>query len=69
MGAEKMPESERGEGNYKASKDYDERSEKFVEKNRGKLDDMAREAADSLEGSEGDDLRKAEDEGRSHARK
>lgn len=69
MGAEKMPESERGEGNYKASKDYDERSEKFVEKNRDKLSEMAREAADALDGSEGDELREAEQEGRDQARK
>lgn len=68
MGADKMPESERGEGNYKASKDYDERSEKFVEKNRDKLAEMAREAADSLEGDEGEELREAEREGLSHSR-
>jgi len=69
MGAEKMPESERGEGNYKASKDYDERSEKFVDKNRDKLAEIAREAADALDGSEGEELREAEKEGLSHARK
>lgn len=69
MGADKMPESERGEGNYKASKDYDERSEKFVEKNRDKIDEMARDAAEALEGEEGDELRKAEQEGLDHARK
>ena len=69
MGAEKMPESERGEGNYKASKDYDERSEKFVEKNRDKIDEMARDAADALDGEEGEELREAEQEGLDHARK
>lgn len=69
MATEKMPESERGEGNYKASKDYDERSEKFVEKNRGKMDELARDAAKSVDGKEGDELRRAEKEGLSHARK
>jgi hypothetical protein len=69
MGTEKMPVAERGEGNYKATKDYDERSEKFVENNRGQMDDMAREAAASLDGEEGEELREAEREGRSHARK
>ncbi len=69
MGAEKMPESERGEGSYKGSKDYDERSEKFLEKNRDKVTEMAREAADALDGSEGEELREAEQEGLDHARK
>jgi hypothetical protein len=69
MGTEKMPESERGEGNYKATKVYDERSEEFLEKNRDKVDDMARDAADALDGKEGDELRQAERDDRSHARR
>jgi hypothetical protein len=69
MTVEKMPESERGEGNYKATKDYDRRSEEFVAENREELARLAREAAAALDGAEGEELKQAEDEGRSHARK
>jgi hypothetical protein len=68
MNAQKMPEGERGEGNYTASKEYDERSEKFVAENREELARLAREAAESLDGKEGAKLKQAEEEGRSHAK-
>jgi hypothetical protein len=69
MSSEKMPSSEKGEGNYKASKDYDERSERFVAEKGDKVEDLARDAAKALDGSEGAELKQAEKEGRSHARK
>ena len=69
MTAEKMPESERGEGNYKASKEYDKRSEAFVAENRDELARLAREAAEAIDGKEGAELKQAEQEGRSHAKK
>jgi len=69
MGAEKMPEGERGEGNYTASKKYDEASEKFVKDHGGEIEEMARDAVEDLDGKDGDELRRAEAEGKSHARK
>ena len=67
--ASKMPESEKGEGNYKASKDYDERSEKFIAAKGDEVEKLARDAAEALEGEEGAELERAEEEGRSHAKK
>jgi hypothetical protein len=63
-----LANAEKGEGNYKASKDYKERTERFLDKNGERIDDLARDAAEAVDGSEGDELRKAEEEGKSHAR-
>lgn len=48
-----------GEGNYEASKQFDEAEAEFV-KNRGKdIPGLAKKAADALDGPEGADLREA----------
>ncbi|MBW8783410.1 MAG: hypothetical protein JF593_02030 [Novosphingobium sp.] len=64
-----MPESEKGEGNYKAAKDYDKRSEAFIAKEGDKIEELAEDAVKALDGDEGAELQRAEDEGRSHAKK
>jgi hypothetical protein len=58
-------QGEHGEGNYKASRQYNEATKKFVES--GRVDDAAREAAphDAAEAAQMD---KAEAEGRRRAK-
>lgn len=57
-----------GEGNYEAARQYREDAEEFVEENRDRIEDKAREAAKALDGAEGEALKKAEQEARKHAR-
>ncbi|HTT99760.1 MAG TPA: hypothetical protein VMF58_17050 [Rhizomicrobium sp.] len=57
-----------GEGSYTAARNYDEEQREFVAENKGKIGKMAKDAEAALDGPEGDDLREAEAEGRSHAR-
>lgn len=59
-----------GEGNYKATRDYNERTEEFLkDKKPEDIERKARDAAKALEGTEGDELRAAEQKGKSGARK
>jgi hypothetical protein len=59
-----------GEGNYKATRDYNERTEEFLkDKTPEEIERKARDAAMALEGAEGDELRAAEKKGKSEARK
>src|SRR5688572_19994877 len=61
---------ELGEGNYEATRDYNERTEEFLkDKKPEDIEQKAREAAKALEGAEGDELRAAEKKGKSEARK
>lgn len=57
-----------GEGNYEAARQYREDVEEFVEENRDQIESKAREAAEALDGSESEALKKAEQEGRKPAR-
>ena len=66
--ASKMPESDKGEGSYQGSKDYDERSEKFIAAKGDQVEGLARDAARAVDGAEGAELAKAEEEGRSRAK-
>lgn len=52
-----------GEGNYDATRRYDEGVKQSVEK--GNAEELARKAKQALEGPEGEELRKAEEKGRS----
>lgn len=52
-----------GEGNYDATRRYNEGVEKSVQK--GDSDELAEKAKKALEGKEGDELRKAEEQGKS----
>ncbi|MFO1080974.1 MAG: hypothetical protein U1E23_10150 [Reyranellaceae bacterium] len=51
-----------GEGSYSATRDYNERTAKFLEK--GKVDQAAKEAERALDSPEGKELKSAEDKGR-----
>ena len=59
-----QPENE-GEGSRTAAKQYNEATRKFVES--GKVDKAAKDAEQAIEGEEAEELKRAEDEGRSHA--
>jgi hypothetical protein len=58
-------EKEHGEGNYKASRDYNERTKRFVES--GRVEDAARNAEPGDE-REAAELDKAEAEGKARAK-
>ena len=51
-----------GEGNYDASRRYREGLEKSVEK--GNSEQLGKQAKEALEGSEGADLRRADEQGK-----
>jgi hypothetical protein len=55
-----------GEGNKTAARRYNKDQQDFVKS--GQVDDAAERAKRALEGNEGGELERAEDEGRSHAR-
>ncbi len=58
-----------GEGSYAASKDYKESIDDFLDRKGRDVEKLARKAAADLDKDKTGDLRKAEDEGRSHAKK
>ena len=60
----KQPELE-GEGNYTAAREYDAQVEKTVKS--GTVERKAKEAKRAGEGQEGDELKRAEAEGKRHA--
>lgn len=57
-----------GEGNYTASREFRKDEEAFIRANRSRIPQMGKQAEAALDGPEGDELRRAEDEARSHAR-
>ena len=62
-----MPEQKNeGEGNYTAAHEYDRDQKRFAES--GKVDKAARDAAQAVQGPEGEQLRQAERAGKSHAK-
>ena len=63
----KARRGEYGEGNYKASQRFRKSEETFVERNRGSIPAMGREAEAALEGPEGVELIEAETEARARA--
>ncbi len=58
----------KGEGNYKAARDYDEATTAHAQ-DKDKVKAEAEAAKQAVEGPEGDELRAAEEEGKSHAKK
>lgn len=58
-------DKEHGEGNYKATRDYNERTKRFIDS--GKVDEAAREAEPATP-QEAAELQRAEDIGKSHAK-
>ncbi|WP_018406091.1 hypothetical protein [Methylocystis rosea] len=61
---DEQPKNE-GEGSRTAAKQYNDATRKFVES--GKVDKAAKDAEQAIEGDEAEELKRAEDEGRSHA--
>ncbi|WP_457798738.1 hypothetical protein [Methylocystis sp. S23] len=55
-----------GEGNRTAAKQYNEAQRKFVES--GKVEPAAKDAEHALETNEAEELKRAEEEGRKHAK-
>jgi hypothetical protein len=60
-------EKEYGEGNYKASREYDEAVHETAQ-DEDKVEKAAREAEEALDSDEAAELERAEAAGRSHAR-
>ena len=60
-----LKKGEHGEGNYKATREYDERTKKFIDS--GKVDEAAQKAKPKDQ-QEARELEKAEQEGKSHAK-
>ena len=58
-------DKEHGEGNYKATQDYNERTKKFIDS--GKVDDAAQKAKPKDQ-QEARDMERAEQAGKSHAK-
>lgn len=65
MSAADKPDEQHGEGNYKASREYNDATKKFVES--GKVEQAARDAKPATQ-SEAMQMAKAEAEGRSRAK-
>jgi hypothetical protein len=57
-----------GEGNYKASREYDEAQAAFA-KDKDRVTKAAKDAEAALDSPEADELAAAEAEGKSHAKK
>ncbi len=62
-----MDEKEKGEGNYKASREFYEAQNEFV-KDEARVEEAARDAEEALDGPEAEELEAAEAEARSHAK-
>lgn len=60
---------EKGEGSYSGTRDYNRRTERFLDEHGNEVEDLARQAEQALDGAEGDDLRRAEEDGKKPARK
>ncbi len=56
-----------GEGDYDAARRFDADEKAFVDKNGAAIPGLAKAAEDALDGPEGEELRKAEAEGKSHS--
>jgi phage protein D len=56
-----------GEGNYTASREFRRDQTQFVMRNEDNIPEMGQQAARALDGSEGNELRKAEESARSHS--
>jgi hypothetical protein len=67
-GKKRSQDKVHGEGNYAASRDYDERIEKFVSEKKAAIPKYAKDAEKALEGPEGKSLRDAEEKGKAKAR-
>ncbi|HEV7372874.1 hypothetical protein [Arenibaculum sp.] len=62
---EERDQKNEGEGNRTAARNYDQAATDHARS--GKAGEQAREAKEALDGPEGEELRRAEEKGRSHA--
>lgn len=60
-------EAEYGEGNYKASREFDKAEAEFV-KDKDKVRNAARDAEQALDGDEAEELKAAEAKAKAHAK-
>jgi hypothetical protein len=57
-----------GEGSYSGSRDYNERTKDFIKRKGSQIESLAEDAEDALDGPEGDELKHAENKGKSRAK-
>ena len=69
MADDPLANAEKGEGNYRATRDYNRRTERFLDEHGNEVEDLARQAEQALDGEEGDELRRAEEQGKEPAHK
>jgi hypothetical protein len=63
-----VDKDEMGEGNYKASREFDKEQAAFVAENKDEIEAAARDAEQALDGPEAAELEAAEKEAKSHAK-
>ena len=69
MADDPRADADKGEGSYSATRDYNKRTERFLDEHGNEVEDLARQAEQALDGEEGDGLRQAEEQGKEPARK
>lgn len=69
MSDDPQANAEKGEGSYSGTRDYNRRTERFLDEHGNEVEGLARQAEQALDGDEGDELRAAEEQGKSPARK
>jgi hypothetical protein len=57
-----------GEGSYSGTRDYNERTKDFIKRKSSQIESLAEDAEEALDGPEGDELKRAENEGKSRAK-
>jgi len=67
-GDKRSDEGVQGEGDYKSARVYKKDVEGFIEKKGSQIPDLAKDAERAVEGPEGEELKKAEEKGKSKAR-
>ena len=69
MTDETRPHDEPGKDSYEGTREYNRRTGKFLDEHGNEVEALARDAAEALDGVEGEELRKAEAIGKEPARK
>jgi len=69
MTTQPNPGDHKGEGSYEGTRDYNRRTEKFLDEHGNEVDRLAQDAAEALDGSEAEELDRAEAAGKAPARK
>jgi hypothetical protein len=66
--SDKTGTNDKGEGNYAATRRFDKSQEKFVKDKKSEIPRLAKDAEKALDGTEGEELRKAEETAKAKAR-